>query len=58
MQKKLQEATNTLDTAAVRTRTIERKLRDVQELPASDAQAVLMIEGAEGNGEAAARLEQ
>jgi DNA recombination protein RmuC len=51
VQKKLQEATNTLDTAAVRTRTIERKLRDVQELPASDAQGVLMIEGVEGNGE-------
>ena len=50
VQKKLQEATNTLDTAAVRTRTIERKLRDVQELPASDAQGVLMIEGVEGNG--------
>jgi DNA recombination protein RmuC len=31
-QKKLQEASNTLDTAAVRTRAIERKLRDVQEL--------------------------
>jgi DNA recombination protein RmuC len=51
VQKKLQEATNTLDTAAVRTRTIERKLRDVQELPASDAQGVLVIEGVEGNGD-------
>jgi len=27
VQKKLQEATNTIDTAAVRTRAIERKLR-------------------------------
>ena len=51
VQKKLQEATNTIDTAAVRTRAIERKLRDVQELPASDAQGVLMIEGAESNGD-------
>ena len=51
VQKKLQEATNTLDTAAVRTRTIERKLRDVQELPASDAQSVLMIEDLGGNGD-------
>ena len=38
VQKKLQEATNTIDTAAVRTRAIERKLRGVQELPAPDAQ--------------------
>ncbi len=51
VQKKLQEATNTIDTAAVRTRAIERKLRDVRELPASDAQGVLMLEGVEGNGE-------
>ena len=51
VQKKLQEATNTIDSAAVRTRAIERKLRDVQELPTTDAQGVLMIEGVEGNGE-------
>ena len=53
VQKKLQEATNTIDTASVRTRAIERKLRDVQELPASDAQGVLMLEqvDTEGNGE-------
>ena len=51
VQKKLQEATNTLDSASVRTRAIERKLRDVQELPASDAQGVLMIEGVEAIGE-------
>ena len=30
VQKKLQEASNTIDSAAVRTRAIERKLRDVQ----------------------------
>jgi DNA recombination protein RmuC len=54
VQKKLQEATNTIDTAAVRTRAIERKLRGVQELPAADAQSVLMLETPEpeeeGNG--------
>jgi DNA recombination protein RmuC len=33
-QKKLQEASNTLDSAAVRTRAIERRLRGVEELPA------------------------
>jgi DNA recombination protein RmuC len=32
-KKKLQEASNTIDAAAVRSRAIERKLRDVQELP-------------------------
>ncbi len=51
VQKKLQEATNTIDTASVRTRAIERKLRDVQELPATDAQNVLLIEGSDGNGD-------
>jgi DNA recombination protein RmuC len=32
-QKKLQEASNVMDQASVRTRAIERKLRDVHELP-------------------------
>lgn len=35
-QKKLEEATNVIDKAGVRTRAIERKLRDVEELPAGD----------------------
>lgn len=47
VQKKLQEATNTIDTAAVRTRAIERKLRGVQEFPAQDAQSALMLESVE-----------
>ena len=51
VQKKLQEASNTIDSAAVRTRAIERKLRDVQELPATDGQGVLMLEAVEGNGD-------
>jgi DNA recombination protein RmuC len=33
VQKKLQEATNKMDLVARQSRTIERKLRDVQELP-------------------------
>lgn len=41
VQKKLQEASGVIDTAQVRTRAIDRKLRDVQELPAADAQQVL-----------------
>jgi len=36
-QKKLQEASNTIDTAARKSRTIEKKLKGVQELPASEA---------------------
>jgi len=32
-QKKLQEASNTIETAARKSRTIERKLKDVQEMP-------------------------
>jgi len=40
-RKKLQEATNTIDRAGVRTRAIERQLRKVQELPAEDAAALL-----------------
>ncbi|MGE5560557.1 MAG: DNA recombination protein RmuC [Chloroflexota bacterium] len=40
-RKKLQEATNTMDQASVRTRAISRRLRDVQELPAGDAARLL-----------------
>ena len=36
-KKKLQEASNTIDSAEVRTRAIERKLRKVQEIPQEDA---------------------
>jgi len=51
VQKKLQEASNTIDDAAKRTRAIGRKLKDVQELPANAAQAVLLIEDGGGDGE-------
>jgi DNA recombination protein RmuC len=40
-QKKLREASNSIDTAAKKSRTIERKLRNVQELPAVDAELLL-----------------
>jgi len=40
-KKKLQEASNTIDAAATRTRVIERKLRDVEELPAGDSEKLL-----------------
>ena len=40
-QKKLQEASNSIDTAARKSRTIERKLRRVEDLPAAEAAALL-----------------
>jgi DNA recombination protein RmuC len=43
-KKKLDEASSTIDAAAVRTRAIERKLKGVQELPAGEA-ARLMEDG-------------
>jgi len=44
-KKKLQEASQTIDKAEVRTRAIERKLRKVQEIPQADT--VELIEGSE-----------
>ena len=40
-QKKLQEASNSIETAAQKSRTIQRKLRAVQELPAATATVML-----------------
>ncbi len=40
-RKKLEEATNTIDQAGVRSRAIERKLRTVQELPHDQAQTLI-----------------
>jgi DNA recombination protein RmuC len=40
-QKKLQEASNTVETAAVRSRAIEKKLRDVQDITAGDSPKLL-----------------
>lgn len=40
-QKKLQEASNTIDTAAQKSRTIERKLKKVQTLPVEESSAML-----------------
>ena len=43
-KKKLQEATNTIDQAGVRSRAIERQLRKVQELPGSETQKQIEAE--------------
>jgi DNA recombination protein RmuC len=40
-KKKLEEASNTVDTAATRSRAIERKLKDVQQLPQQEATQLL-----------------
>ena len=42
VEKKLQEASNTLGTVQTRSRAIERKLRTVQELPAPEAGELLL----------------
>jgi DNA recombination protein RmuC len=43
-QKKLAEASNTIDDASKRSRSIERRLRDVQELPQGEKQVGLELE--------------
>lgn len=48
-RKKLIEASNTIDTASVRSRAIERKLRGVQELSVSDAATLLGNETGSGS---------
>lgn len=49
--KKLQEAGNHIDQAAIRTRAIERRLRDVQELPRIEAEALLDMPEMNGGDE-------
>lgn len=44
VRKKLHEASNTVEKAQARTRAVGRKLKEVQQLPATEAQAVLMID--------------
>ncbi|MFB3853846.1 MAG: DNA recombination protein RmuC [Vicinamibacterales bacterium] len=44
VQKKLQEATNKMDGVARQSRSIERKLREVQELPPACAAGILSLE--------------
>jgi DNA recombination protein RmuC len=45
VQKKLQEATNTVEDATRRSRAVNRKLREVEELPAADAVRLLESTG-------------
>jgi DNA recombination protein RmuC len=53
VKRKLEQASNNIDDAARKSRTIERKLRGVEELPQAEAAAMLPIETiAAGNGAA------
>ena len=45
VKKKIDEAGNVIDTAKTRSRVIERKLKNVQELPAGEARTLLDISG-------------
>jgi DNA recombination protein RmuC len=45
VQKKLHEASNVVEEAATRSRMVERKLRNVQELPSGDAARLLLGSG-------------
>jgi DNA recombination protein RmuC len=45
VQKKIQEAGNQIDSARTRTRVIEKKLKNVQELPAVEARTLLDLSG-------------
>ena len=47
VKRKLEQASNTMDEAAKRSRVIERRLREVQQLPSGEAQMLLIS----GNGE-------
>lgn len=47
-KKKLQEATNSIDKAEVRTRAVSRKLKSVEALPSGEALALLGADGGEG----------
>jgi DNA recombination protein RmuC len=50
VQKKLHQASDTIDKAKVRSRAVGRKLKDVQELPAGEATALLPLDAPEDDG--------
>ncbi|KRQ86535.1 RmuC family protein [Caloramator mitchellensis] len=51
-QKKLQEASNSIENAAKKTKTIERKLKKVEELPQEESQRLIGIELTDEDDEA------
>lgn len=50
VQKKLQQASDTIDKAKTRSRAVGRKLRDVHGLPAADAMKLLALDGPGDDG--------
>ena len=52
VQKKLHQASDTIEKAKVRSRVVGRKLKDVQELPVGEATALLPIDVSEDDGAA------
>ena len=50
VQKKLHQASDTIEKAKVRSRAVGRKLNDVQELPAGEATALLPLDAPEDDG--------
>jgi DNA recombination protein RmuC len=53
VKKKLDQASNTMDDAAKRSRAIERKLRNVEELPSVEARVMLASDDSEADAEEA-----
>jgi DNA recombination protein RmuC len=52
VQKKLTQASSSIDAASTRTRAIERKLKDVEELPISASEDILGISSIEPDEDA------
>lgn len=50
IQKKLHQASDTIEKAKVRSRAVGKKLRDVQQLPSGEAAAMLSIDAPESGG--------
>jgi DNA recombination protein RmuC len=50
LQKKLTQASDTIEKAKVRSRAVGRRLREVQELPSGEAAALLSLDAQEDNG--------
>ena len=51
VKNKLDQASNNIETAARKSRTIERRLKGVQQLPAADAEQLLRLEQPNGGVE-------
>ena len=56
-KKKLQEASSTIEQAGIRSRAIERQLRKVQELPASDSRQKILSEITENSEDIVEEIE-